>query len=66
MYLPIGSCFVTYITLTFSADIQVIETALKYQRQGASSMLIHIAASNWMSQALKPFSRHPLEFYGYS
>lgn len=31
MYLTIGSCFAAYITLEFSADLEIVETALEYQ-----------------------------------
>jgi hypothetical protein len=40
MYFTIVSCFAAHITLTFSADLEIVGTALKYQRQGAGSMLI--------------------------
>jgi hypothetical protein len=66
MYLLVGSCFATHITLLFLVDIEIVGTAMKYQRQGAGSMLIHMAASKWMTKALKPFSRHLSKPHGYS
>jgi hypothetical protein len=55
VYFTIGSCFATHITLTFSADLDIVRTALKCQRQGAGSMLIQYGCDRADEQGSQAF-----------
>jgi ribosomal protein S18 acetylase RimI-like enzyme len=55
MYLTIGSYFAADITLTFSADLEIVGTALKYQRQESGSMLIQHGCEQAGEQGFQVF-----------
>jgi hypothetical protein len=55
MCFTIDSCFATHITLTFSADLEIVGTALNYQRQGAGSMLIQYGCDRADGQGSQAF-----------